>query len=163
MKLPLLLSFVLALAAAGCGKPSDLAPLAEEAHGVVTTYRPRIAELEDRAEQLVQRGLALKLEGPESLPASNLLGEARTRLNELKVALDGAKGQIAAAEKAGKPEELSRFLDRLRTQLAEGELAINANLDAVDAWLARIENRPRLQPQATPPPADPAADKPVDR
>jgi len=157
------LPFVLALAAAGCEKPSDLAPLAEEATGVVKTYRPRIAELENRSDNLIQRGLALKLDGPEVAPASDLLGNSRLRLNELKQALDGAKGQIAAAEKAGKPEDLLRFLHRLRTQLADGRLTVNADLDTVEAWLARVENRPRLQqaPPPTTPPSDPGTGAPA--
>lgn len=154
------LLFLLAIAAAGCEKPSDLAALAEEATGLVKAYRPRIAELERRAADLNQRGLALQVSEAEALPARELFGDAQKWIAELKGGQDGMLAQIAAAEKAGKPEDLSRLLHRVRTQLAEGRLAINGNLDAVEAWLFHQERRPRLQ-QATPPPAAPPTPPPV--
>jgi hypothetical protein len=140
---------VLAIAAAGCEKSQDLTPLAEEAQGVVETYRPQIDQLGRRAEDLVQRGMALKLDGADALPASNLLGDARVKLNELKVAMNEAPNRIAAARQAGKVPEMTGYLHRLRDQLGEGQISIRASLDAVEGWLGRVEDRPKLQ-QETP-------------
>lgn len=144
--------FVLAIAAAaaGCEKSQDLTPLAEEAQGVVETYRPQIDQLNRRAEDLVQRGMALKLDGPDALPASNLLGDARTKLNELKIAINEAPNRIAAARQAGKVPDLAGYLHRLRDQLGEGQISARANLDAVEGWLGRVEDRAKQPPQETP-------------
>lgn len=162
MKLPavLLSALVLAAAAAGCGKPSDLVPTVEETRGLAETSQRRIAELGSRAEELARRGASLKLDGLDPQPVLALLGEARGRLQELATATEAAKGQIAAAEKAGKPDDLARYQNRLRDQLADGQLIVNANLDAIEAWLGRAENRPRLTAPATPP-ADKAAEPPA--
>jgi hypothetical protein len=47
------LLFVAALAlAAGCEKSSDVAPVAAEANGIIKSYQPRIAELQQRVDDL---------------------------------------------------------------------------------------------------------------
>jgi hypothetical protein len=156
MKLPAVLLSVLVLAAAaaaGCGKPSDLVPTVEETRGLAENAQHRLAELGRRGDDLARRLLSLKPDGLDPQPVLGLLGEARTRHQELMRATEAAKAQIAAAEKAGTPDDLAKFLTRLRAQVADGQLIINSNLDAIEAWLVRAENRPRLTAAATPPAA----------
>jgi hypothetical protein len=155
MKLSAVLLSALLLAAgaaAGCGKPSDLVSTVEETRGLVESTQRRLAELGRRTEDLSRRQLALKPGVMEPQPVG-LLHDARRRLQELTVATAAAKGQIAAAEKAGTPTDLARYLNRLRGQVADGQLIINANLDAFEAWLVRAEDRPSLTAAATPPAA----------
>ena len=79
MKQLVVMFAIVAAAAAGCGKSSDLRPLKEETNGLVSGYAEQLAALDLRKQDLIRRGNALQL-GPDSMPASTQLGEV---INEI--------------------------------------------------------------------------------
>jgi hypothetical protein len=163
MKQHVLLFVAAIAAAAGCGKPSDLRPMQEEANGLAKSYEERVAALDRRAQDLLKRGGKLQL-GPDAEPASDQLGDT------LRVLIPGMQAVVREAparidrivkdEKLGEPkklDELRSYTDQIQTRLASDWLRASTKLDAVEAWLARAESRPRVQrPEpAAPPPAAP--------
>jgi hypothetical protein len=152
----LVLVAAIAAAAAGCGKSPDLPPMKAEATAIVRSYAERVAALELRAKDLVERGKVLQL-GPDALPASNHLSDVITELLPgMHQLVREAPGRFDAIEKNDKLdeqkriEELRAYSHQLSTRLAGDWLRTNAKLDSVEAWLFREERRP---PAATPAPA----------
>jgi hypothetical protein len=177
----LLLLFVAAIAAAGCGKSSDLAPTAAEATGIAKSYQPRVAELEQRAQELVRRGNAIQL-GADATPASDqLAGVIKDLIPRMQKVVQEAPTRIEQTleddklDEAKKLEELRTYSHQIATELDTNWTRANAQLDAVDAWLSRAERRaatptptpptttapatntPAPQPEPTPTPTPPAA------
>jgi hypothetical protein len=159
----LVVLFAIAAAAAGCGKSSDLRPLKEETNGLVSRYAERLAALDLRKQDLLRRGNALQL-GPDSMAASAQLGDV---INEIvpgmQALVRSAPGKIENIDKDPKLDEQQKLAQlrvlayQLDTQLTNGWIKANAKLDAVDAWLARVETRPRAQQAQQPAPAQPPA------
>ncbi len=155
----LVLVAAIVAAAAGCGKSSDLPSMKAEASGLVKAYAERVAALDLRTKDLVQRGNKLQL-GPDALPASNQLGDVITELLPgMQQVVREAPARLDAIEKNDKVSEAQR-IDELRTyshqistRLAGDWRKANTKLDAVEAWLFRVEHRPHVQPPT--PPATP--------
>jgi len=162
-QLVVLFAIAAAAAAAGCGKSSDLRPLKEETNGLVSGYAERLAALDLRKQDLLRRGNALQL-GPDSGPASAQLGDV---INEIipgmQALVRSAPGKIESIDKDPKLDEqqklaqLRALAHQLDTQLTNGWIRANSKLDAVDAWLSRVETRPRAQQAQQQAPAEPPA------
>ncbi|MCW5809345.1 MAG: hypothetical protein KIT31_43730, partial [Deltaproteobacteria bacterium] len=169
-------TLVLALAVSsvvGCAKASDLAAKQQETVAYAKSYNARLAELFQRGKDYPARvdDLASELGGAE---ARTTLASASTIYRSMKVLVDSVPGQIEAAIKAGKPEELrkiatsldvhttppntavapptdmvvelQRVMDNLNARLEDGYIESNAKLDAVEAWLYRMEGRHGAEP-----------------
>lgn len=156
----------LAVSAGACGKSSDLGRMAEETGGIVKNYAPRFDQLDRRADSLATRGTALRNTGAEAVPAIQLLGASRTKLNDLRQRTQQAPAQIAAAVKAGKLDDMNRLMNRYRTDFENGNVEVTAGLDAVESWIWQTETQPRpnvgeaATPAAVPPEAAPAGATP---
>jgi hypothetical protein len=163
----LVVLFAIAAAAAGCGKSSDLRPLKEETNGLVSGYAERLAALDLRKQDLIRRGNALQL-GPDSMPASAQLGEVINEIiPSMQALVRSAPGKLESIDKDPKLDEQQKLVQvralayQLDTQLTNGWIRANTKLDAVDAWLARVETRPRAQQQAPQPPPPPGGTPPM--
>jgi hypothetical protein len=164
MKQHVLLFVAAIAAAAGCGKPSDLRPMQEEANGFARSYEERVTALDRRAQDLLKRGEKLQL-GPDSEPASDQLGDLlRVLIPGMQAALREAPARIdriVKDEKLDEPKklhELRSYTDQIQLRLTNDWIRANAKLDAVEAWLSRAEARPRVsrpEPAAPPPAAEP--------
>src|SRR5438045_2217267 len=137
-----------AAAAAGCGKSSDLAPTAAEARGIAEAYQVRVAELEQRAQELVRRG-----------------GDARVESDAIRTIIPEMKGIVRDAlvkiprlvaddklDEQQKIDELRTYSYQLEDRLATDWIKANAQLDTAEACLFRAEHRPRMQQAAAAPP-----------
>jgi len=151
-----------AAAAAGCGKSSDLAPTVAEAKGITESYQVRVAELEKRAQDILQRGGALQL-GTDSPGGDQLYDAVKTIIPGMQAVVRGALikiPQVASDEKLDeqkRADELRRYSHQIEERLAGDWVKANAKLDTAEAWLFRAESRPRMQvtPIPTPPPSQP--------
>jgi len=151
---PLSLLVVLMLLATACGKTSDLGPMQDEANGIATTYKPKFDALSKRVAALEQRGRTLTSDAPGLNDARKLFVETNAKLVELRSAVTQAPAAITTAAKAEQPRaELIRVMGELRTRLQAGHTEVNANLDAVESWIAQSEWRPRTATPPAPPPA----------
>lgn len=149
------LLFVAALAlAAGCEKSSDMTPVAAEAHGIVTSYQPRVAALQQRVDDLERRRSA-RPPGAEMAQASTLIAEVRKLLPQMQTVLREAPARIDRAAKDDKIVELRAYAHQVERELDATWTRANAQLDLVAGWVSREEQRPRMQAAApsTPPPA----------
>jgi hypothetical protein len=148
---------------AACGKTSDLGPMQDEANGIANTYKPKFELLTQRVTALEQRGRTLRSDSPGLADARKLFVETNAKLGELRTAVTQAPGAITTAAKAENPRAaLIAVMGSLRHRFQLGHIEINANLDAVESWIAQSEWRPRTatpQPPA-PAPSDPAPTDP---
>jgi len=157
-QLALVSAFALALAAAACGKSSDLRPLKEETTGMVNHYAERVAALDQRRADLTRRGSAI-LQKDDARSVKSQLDEVSTQiLPGLVRVVKEVPVQIDAVEKDGKLAEpqkvaaLRALAIEAEERLADGWLLANGKLDAVEIWLTRAEGRPAAaQPAPLPP------------
>lgn len=148
MKLSHVVPFVLAISAASCGKPSDLAPMRSETTGLVDHYKARIALLEKRLTRLARSPV-------QDRNSAALLADSAQTLQQMKLAVTDSPQRIETAAKAG-TIELSRLANTLRVQLRNADTIVSVKLDALDDIDARAAFAPR--PQVTAP--APAAPEP---
>lgn len=180
------LGFVLALAAAGCAKSNDVAPLQQEATSLAAYYTQQVDALERRAQELEKR--IVKHRGnPDIAEAVRLFNEARGKLGELRGMAQKAPGAIAMAsggakdpapakgsgEPAPDPDpkwKLERLIDEMKERFAVGIVEANSRLDATETWLheadryvAPTQIAPSEAPadEAPAPAGDPAATPPA--
>lgn len=148
------LLFVAALAlAAGCEKSSDVAPVAAEAHGIVKSYQPRGAALQQRVDDLERRRSALP-PGAEMAQASTLIVEVRKLLPQMQTVLREAPARIDRTAQEDKIVELRAYAHQVERELDDTWTRASSRLDLVVGWVSREEQRPRMQaaaPAATPP------------
>jgi hypothetical protein len=157
-----LLLFVAAIAAAGCGKSSDLAPVAAEANSFVKNFDEQGAALDGRAKALDRRVQELGARGaipPEFAPAKQQLDLVMgLLLPRMSNGVKEAGPWIARTlgddklDEGKKLDELRAYTQRLRNGLTNDWIAANEKLGTVEAWLARIESQPRMQAAPPPPP-----------
>jgi hypothetical protein len=163
-------ALALSLAAAACGKSSDLRPLKEETVGMIVHYAEQVSALELRRQDLIQRGATL-LQKDEARPVKAQLDVVSTQLLPgLQTAVKAAPSRIDGVEKDGKLDDpgkvaaLRAYASETEERLADGWMLANAKLDAVEAWLTRAEARPAAAPQPAPLPpggASPAPTQPT--
>jgi hypothetical protein len=156
-----LLLFAAVIAAAGCGKSSDLAPVAAETTSFVKNFEEQGAALDGRAKALDRRVQELAARGaipPEFTPARQQLDVVlRDLLPRMGNGVKEAAPWIARTlgddklDERRKLDELRAYAQRIRTGLTNDWIAANAKLDTVEAWVARVEGQ-RAQPPAPPPP-----------
>jgi alkylated DNA repair dioxygenase AlkB len=154
------LLFVAALAlAAGCEKSSDVAPVAAEAHGIAESYQPRLAELQQRVDDLERRRNALR-PGAEMAQASMLLAEVSKLLLQMQTAVREAPARIERTAQEDKLVELRAYSHQVQRELDGTWTRANAQLDLAAGWVSREEQRSRMQAAApaTPPAAAPSSD-----
>lgn len=148
-----------ALALTGCAKSTDLGRMQEETLSIVKLHATEIEVLQRRADALMARGRNLGGNAPGIADAGRLLSEARAELDKLRAQLTGVSSVLGNAVKSGEGDEVQRASDETLEKLEEGEIAVRANLAAVENWLMNAENRTLA---AAVPPARPAVDeKPV--
>ncbi len=153
------LLFVAALAlAAGCEKSSDVAPVAAETHGIVKSYQPRIAALQQRVDDLERRRSALQ-PGAEMAQASTLIAEVSKLLPQMQTVMREAPARIDRTAKDDKIVELRAYSHQVQRELEDTWTRANTQLDLVAGWVSREEQRPRMQAAApaTQTPAAPQA------
>jgi alkylated DNA repair dioxygenase AlkB len=153
------LLFVAALALfAGCGKSSDVAPVAAEAHGVLASYQPRIAALQQRVDDLERRRNALP-PGAEMAQASTLLADVSKLILQMQTVVREAPARIERAARENKLVELRAHAHQAQRELAATWTRASAQLDLAWGWVSREEQRARMQAAApaTPRPAGPKA------
>jgi hypothetical protein len=138
---------LVAAAAAGCGKSSDLAPISAEASGIIEFYQARATHLEQRARDLVRRRDAIR-PGPEvqhvmaqlTHALEDLIPTMQRNMQEAKARISGA-----ASDDKTDPDKKVAALRTYRYQLEHGLtedwIQANAQLDAVEALLDRLESR----------------------
>ena len=153
------LFLVSALAAAGCEKSTDLGRMQEETLSVVKLHATEIEVLQRRADALMARGRNLGSDAPGIADAGRVLSEARAGLDQLRAQLAAAPSQLGNAAKSADVEEVLRSSDELIEKLDKGEIAVKANLAAVDGWLMNAENH--TMTAAPPPPRPPVDETPV--
>lgn len=143
----LLFAAALAAAAAGCGKSSDLAPISAEASGIVEVYQARVTHLDQRARDLVRRRDAVR-PGPETQHVmaqlthalDDLIPTMQRNMQEAKARISGAASDTQTDD-AKKVAALRTYRYQLEHGLTEDWIQANAQLDAVEALLYRLENR----------------------
>jgi hypothetical protein len=178
----------LAIALAGCAKASDLAAKQQETVAYAKSYDGKLYELHHRGNDYLER---LKRQGdaPGFQDATNTLTRASTIYKAIKGLSDTVPGQVDAALKASKPDdlrkiatslavnvgapgqqvapptdmmvELQRVMDSLHARLQDGYIEANAHLDTVEAWLLHAEGASaHHEPEPVPhPPPPPPTDK----
>jgi len=151
------LFLVTMLAASGCEKSTDLGRMQEETLSIVKLHATEIEVLQRRADALMARGRNLGGDAPGIADAGRLLSEARAGLDQLRAQLTAASSQLGVAAKSGDVEEVLRTSDEMIEKLDKGEIAVKANLAAVDNWLMNAENRTAVM--TPPPPARPPVDE----
>jgi len=167
MKQHLLLFAAAIVAAAGCGKSSNLAPVAAETTGFVKNFEEQGAALDGRAKALSRRVQDLAARGgipPELAPAKQqldvVLGDLLPRMgNGVKEATPWIARTLGddKLDEGKKLDELRAYAQRLRTGLTNDWIAANAKLDTVESWLTRVEAQRAQPPAAAPPPPPPPA------
>ncbi len=145
------LFLVSALAVAGCEKSTDLGHMQEETLSLVKLHATEVEVLQRRADALMARGRNLGGDAPGIADAGRLLSEARAGLDQLRAQLTAAPSQLGNAAKSNDVEEVQRASDEMIEKLDKGEIAVKANLAAVDGWLMNAENH-TLTATAPPPP-----------
>lgn len=154
------LLFVAALAlAAGCEKSSDMAPVAAEANGIVKNYQPRIADLQQWVDDLERRRNALQ-PGADMAQASMLIAEVSKMIPQMQTAVREAPTRIERTAKEDKIVELRAYSHQVQREFEDTWTRANTQLDLVEGWVSREEQRPRMQTAAAmpPPTAAPQAD-----
>lgn len=145
--------FVLALAA-GCGKPSDLAPLRAETTGLVARYQARVTELEKRLAEF-------KAAPVRDRHGAALRADSEQTIGQMKFALAAAPQRIDAEAKTGSIA-LTRYATVMREQLRKNDTIATTKLDALEDLEARAASAlpppppspmPAAPPPGTPPPA----------
>ncbi len=156
----LLSSLVLAttLGAAGCEKSPDLGHVQEETLEIVKWHATEVEVLQRRADALMQRGRTLGGDAAGIAEAGRLLSEARQSLDQLRALLTSSSSVMSTAVKSGNIEEVQHSSDEMLEKLEAGEVAVKANLAAVESWLMNAENHAMA---AAPPPV-PSAPPVVD-
>ncbi|MBA3397197.1 MAG: hypothetical protein H0T89_31500 [Deltaproteobacteria bacterium] len=155
------LSLALLALSGGCGKTSDVPHLQEEAVGMIKNYSIRFDDLRRRGEAIMQRGNSLGVSQAEAQVPLQTFGAAMNRLDTLRTRATTATTEINSLAAKGDRLELQRLSDSLRNELRSGFTEINADLDAVESWIAIAEQRPRGQVAGGVPGAgDPSAPAP---
>lgn len=158
MKQHVLLFVAVTAAAAGCGKSSDLAPMAAEAKGIAEAYQGKVTELDKRAKDILRRGQDLKLEADS--PANDQIYDAvKTLIPGMQAVVRDAMARIPKLVADDKLDELRIYSHQMEDRLESDWVKANTKLDTAEAWLFRAESRPRApQPAAAPTQApEPAA------
>jgi len=170
-QLALVFAAAAAVAAAGCEKSSDLAPVTAEAKGIFNNYQQGLTELEQRVQELGRRRGAVAL-GEVQPALERHLTELTSLLPGMQKNLRDAQAEIArttADTKSDEPQRVAAIRTtsyRYHDRLAKDWIRINAKLDAVDALVSRAEQRAQAPtpaptaptptvPTGTPPPAEP--------
>lgn len=144
------------LAAAACGKSSDLPRLQEEASSIVSVYTPRVDALQRRVKELDQRGQALGGAANDA-PAKQLYSQARAKVDQLRGLLQSLPGATQEAAKTNNAEELEKLIDESRERIEKDSTEAIDELDAVESWMwttegARATQNAQGEPAPTPPP-----------
>lgn len=139
-----------ALAVSGCAKSTDLGKMQEETSAIVQQHAGEIEVLQRRADALMMRGRDLGSDAPGIADAGRLLSEARAELDRLRAHVTGSTSVLGNAVKSGSLEEVQRASDETLEKLEAGEIAVRANLAAVDNWLMAAENRKGAAATAAP-------------
>lgn len=143
-----------ALALTGCAKSTDLGRMQEETLSIVKLHATEIEVLQRRADALMARGRNLGGDAPGIADAGRLLSEARADLDRLRAQLTGVSSVLGNAVKSGEGEEVQRASDETLEKLEDGEIAVRANLTAVENWLMNAENRTVAAVRPAPPPVE---------
>jgi hypothetical protein len=155
-----------AVAAAGCEKSSDLAPVTAEAKGIVNNYQQGLTELEQRLQELGRRRGAVAL-GEVQPAVERHLTELTSLVPAMQKNVRDAQAEIARATTDTKLDEPQRVAAirttsyRYHDRLAKDWILINAKLDAVETLVSRAERAqaptpaPTAPTTSTPPPAEP--------
>jgi hypothetical protein len=175
MKLCTLLVFT--ALAVGCGKPSDLGPLQEEALGLASTSKLRVDAAEARLNGIVERSKKIPAGAVAGLPdlqaVEQLFNSTRSRIDEMRNVATGAPAKIkeaareltadeqaqrvaSKAERKNPRAEVVRETHQMQKRLNDGLLEINRNLDTLESWMVYIDVRPKVAAAPPPPPPPPA-------
>ena len=148
-----ILVVVLSLLAA-CGKANDMPAMKAETEGMLKNYQVRVDDLNRRADAIMQRGNAIGVTSPDAANASRLFAMAKGKLEQLRGDVSNAPAELA---KLKDKLELRKYIDRTEKSLHVGFTEINADFDAVEAWITQAEARPQQvssrQPVVPPPPS----------
>ncbi len=142
------LLFGLLLAASGCEKSNDVPRLQEDAQATAKRFGERLDDLAERAQAISARGNTLRPDAANSADAQRAYREAVTKLESSRRLLE----TIPAQAKAGSatPEALHKLIDNAHERLEHAVIEINANLDAVESWIAVALDQQGRQPAAPP-------------
>jgi hypothetical protein len=147
------ISLALLPAASGCARPNDTPRLQEEARQVAAEFQERFEELAHRAEAISRHGNSVRADAANSADAQRVYREAITKIEDARQLLKGVPGQIEAGAKGEDRDALPRLIDSLRERFERDAIEVNANLDAVDAWIGYAELNRAAPPAAAPNPA----------
>lgn len=134
-----LYTLVLLIAIAACGRANDLPAMKEEAEGLVMTYAARFDELARRAESIDERGRMISVTTADERASSQIYATAKGKLAQLRATVANAKSEIESASKD--KLAMRRLLDRLEKDFENGFIEVNADFDAIEAWLTLAEER----------------------
>lgn len=149
------LFLVTALAVTGCQKSPDLGRMQDETLAIVKMHGAEVEILQRRSEALMARGRNVS-DAPGVAEAGRVLSEANTDLKNLRAQLAAAPATLGDAVKKGTVDEVQRASDEVIEKLDRGQIAVKANLAAVEGWVVNAENRTlaMVPPPPAPPPVD---------
>ncbi len=148
----------LALGLVGCGKPSNVPRMQEDAEMLVKRAQPQLADLEHRIAQIQLRGRSLPTTTAGYQMASTTIGAASSTVNKLKGELSLQNARIANAAKTS-ADDLQRLTDELHTRIRTDLTVATADITTVESWIAQSEYQPRAG--ATTPATDAAPPVPA--
>jgi hypothetical protein len=156
------LALALVIALAACEKTDDLARHQAEVTTIAKYYQEKLDGFQKRMQAILDRTRTLNPTVPGVGDASLKFQQARDALGRLRglVAQSGKSPIETSAENAAKQgnvDEVIAIADRAHEQLEDGSIEVNADLDAIEGWLARVER----QPAPVPPPAGVDPNKPA--
>ena len=146
--------FLLALlVVTACRSANDAAILEHEAIALAKYYWPKLEAIEPRLQDVYKRGQTI----PETVAGFNEGAKRYAEARELWVQLKNQFGpgpdgksslerQAAAAAKENRIETLEQLIHDAETKAEEGLTVINADLSAVESWIAEYDRAAKAAP-----------------
>lgn len=159
---------IVALVLSACGKQNDVPILEKEAVTLVKHYQPKVEKLLQRLDELFKKGERI----PDTVPAVQDVALRWAEARDLTTKLNGIVGkgpdgksavekQAEALAKENKVEDLRKLVHDTRVTLENGITAIQANLGAVESWIAQYDRQAMAMPEEETDPTDPPAPAPA--
>lgn len=130
---------VMLLVAAGCKDKLDLSKYTAQAAGLAQKYTPQLQELSAKLPELAKRANDI----PDSVPGAAALKGALAKnqgiVTQLQGMITGLTAKVAEQAKAGKPEEVKKLLEATTAELDTGVTAVQGEVSAATAELAKVE------------------------
>ncbi|MCX5746785.1 MAG: hypothetical protein NT062_30285 [Proteobacteria bacterium] len=127
----------LAVGLIGCGKPSDLGRMQEDAKGLAQRALPEVTELQARLATIKAR-TDKATTARDHQQVTQTVGRADQILRALKTELDGAPAKIDAAAKSGELE-LQHETDELREHVSKTTTIATAYIQTAESWMHNVD------------------------